>query len=61
MIATPPKTIKEYWERIKQHEGLGDTIADVLSITRLDKLKNSNCNCEKRKETLNKLFPYQKR
>jgi hypothetical protein len=48
-------------------KGLGDDIAKITSATRLDKLAetineiitgNKDCGCNKRKETLNKMFPY---
>jgi len=46
----------------KKSEGLGDTIAKVTKATKIDKLvkfvAGEDCGCDKRKESLNKLFPY---
>lgn len=45
--------------RKKQSRGLGDTIEKVIHATGLDILvEGKDCGCEKRKEQLNKLFPY---
>lgn len=52
----------------QKNEGLGDTIADITELLLIDKLvKNVNkalniedCGCERRKEKLNKMFPYKK-
>lgn len=45
-------------------EGLGDTIEKVFEATGIDKLAKfvlgEDCNCDKRKEKLNKWFPYRK-
>tara|TARA_R100000988_G_scaffold69897_1_gene35919 strand:+ start:896 stop:1291 length:396 start_codon:yes stop_codon:yes gene_type:complete len=50
------KTIK------KKSKGLGDTVAKVTKATGIDKavkfIAGEECGCEKRKEALNKLFPY---
>lgn len=40
-------------------KGLGDSVAKVTKFIGIKPLKN--CNCDKRKETLNKLFPYGKK
>ena len=53
-------------EKGQKSKGLGDTIAKVTSATKLDKLAEkiahiagqSDCGCDERQETLNKLFPY---
>ena len=53
-------------EKEQKSRGLGDTIAKVTSATKLDKLAEkiahiagqSDCGCDERQETLNKLFPY---
>tara|TARA_Y100000310_G_scaffold270418_1_gene284233 strand:- start:15218 stop:15676 length:459 start_codon:yes stop_codon:yes gene_type:complete len=47
----------------KRSKGLGDTVAKVLGafgITKevISKTTGSNCNCDKRKAWLNKIFPY---
>ncbi len=43
-------------------KGLGDTVAKFTEATGIDKVVNfiagSDCGCDKRKEKLNKLFPY---
>jgi len=48
----------------EKEKGLGDTVfnfLDRLSIHALVKsFKMTDCGCEKRQETLNKLFPYTK-
>lgn len=46
--------------------GLGDTVAKITKVTRIDKLANAtaklvgakDCGCKRRQETLNKLVPY---
>jgi hypothetical protein len=50
------------------HRGLGDTIAAVTKITRIDKVAKfvakaageKDCGCGKRQESLNTRFPYKK-
>jgi hypothetical protein len=46
----------------KPSEGLGDTIEKVFEKTGIKhvakKALGEDCGCNKRKETLNKLFPY---
>lgn len=42
-------------------KGLGDTIQKITKATGIDKavsLITDDCGCEERKNTLNKLFPY---
>jgi len=44
-------------------KGLGDTIANVIEDTGIKKIveifvDGKDCNCDKRKEKLNQLFPY---
>jgi len=45
-------------------KGLGDTIAKITKATGIDKvakfIAGEDCGCDKRKEKLNKLFPYAK-
>lgn len=49
-------------------KGLGDTIAKITSATKLDKLAEKiaevagaeDCGCDKRREKLNRMFPYSK-
>ena len=36
----------------KKSKGLGDTVAKITKVTGKD------CNCGKRQENLNRLFPY---
>jgi len=45
--------------RPKKSIGLGDTIEKAIHFTGLDIfVKGKDCNCDKRKEKLNELFPY---
>lgn len=52
----------------KRPEGLGDSIANVTRITKLDKLVENlsklagkeDCGCKKRQDKLNKKFPYKR-
>jgi hypothetical protein len=52
-----------------QDEGLGDTIAYLTSLLKIDKLVKEvteamgieDCGCTRRQEELNKLFPYKKK
>ena len=44
-------------------KGLGDTIEKITKATGIKKVVekiNPNCGCNKRKENLNKMFPYKK-
>jgi len=51
-----------------KNEGLGDTIADLTALLKLDKLVKQvtqamgvdDCGCERRREKLNEMFPYKK-
>lgn len=55
---------KKHAEVVKKHEGLGDTIEAITEATGIKKvvkfLAGDDCNCDKRKEILNKWFPYRK-
>lgn len=46
----------------EEPKGLGDSVENVLEKTGIAKVAKfilgEDCNCDKRKETLNKLFPY---
>jgi hypothetical protein len=51
----------------KKAQGLGDTIEQITEVTgiksvveKFSKATGMDCGCDKRKETLNKLFPYHK-
>ena len=48
--------------RKRKQKGLGDTVENVLKATGVDKVAKfvlgEDCNCDKRKEKLNKMFPY---
>lgn len=53
--------------RRKKAQGLGDTIEQITEATgiksvveKFSKATGMDCGCDKRKETLNKLFPYHK-
>ena len=48
-------------------KGLGDTIEKITKATGIKKIVegaarvvNKDCGCNKRKDTLNKMFPYKK-
>lgn len=46
----------------KDAEGLGDMVADAIKATTgIEAKKDSDCNCFKRKEKLNKWVPFHKR
>jgi hypothetical protein len=49
----------------KKSKGLGDTIAKITKATGIKKVVdtvaktvNKDCGCDKRQDTLNRLFPY---
>ena len=50
----------------KPSEGLGDTIAKITELLRIDELAqkiaeslgHEDCGCKRRKDKLNELFPY---
>jgi|TARA_Y100000310_G_scaffold169590_1_gene169782 hypothetical protein len=49
----------------QKSKGLGDTIDKITKVTGIKKVVNTiskktgkDCGCNKRKDTLNKLFPY---
>jgi hypothetical protein len=46
----------------RRKKGLGDTIEAITEVTGIKAIvkfiAGDDCNCEERKETLNKLFPY---
>jgi len=45
-----------------ESQGLGDTIEKFTKATGIKKLADKipgGCGCQKRKETLNKMFPYE--
>ena len=54
---------------MKDHKGLGDTVEAIAKATKMDKVAqkvaeitgNGDCGCGKRKEQLNKIFPYNKK
>jgi hypothetical protein len=50
--------------RRKKAQGLGDTVENVFEATGVSKIAKwilgDDCNCDQRKEALNKLFPYNK-
>lgn len=50
--------------RANESQGLGDTIEKVFEATGIKKLVHfiagDDCGCDKRKDKLNKLFPYHK-
>ena len=38
---------------LRNHKGLGDTIAALAKVTRLDELVGDDCGCGQRQEALN--------
>ena len=49
----------------KKSKGLGDSIEKITKVTGIkkvvdtvSKITNKSCNCGQRKDTLNRLFPY---
>ena len=61
--------MKKNQSRKKQNQGLGDTIADITELLKIDKLVKSitealgieDCGCTRRQEKLNEMFPYEKK
>jgi hypothetical protein len=51
-------------EMAKESKGLGDSIEKITRATGIknlvEKITNGDCGCDKRKEKLNKKFPYKK-
>jgi len=55
-------------KKSKEAEGLGDSIAYLTSLLKIDKLVKElksaagieDCGCDRRREKLNELFPYKK-
>ena len=41
-------------------KGLGDTIDRITTVTGIKSAVGKGCGCAKRREKLNKLFPYKK-
>lgn len=60
------KRSKEYkeWKKQQPSEGLGDTIEKITEATGIKKavewLAGEDCGCDKRKESLNKIWRYRK-
>ena len=56
---------KLYYMENKKSKGLGDTVAKITKATGIKKVVDTvskvtkkPCNCSKRQDTLNRLFPY---
>ena len=56
---------KLYYMEKKKSKGLGDTVAKITKATGIKKVVNTvakatgkDCGCDKRQESLNRLFPY---
>ena len=54
-------------ETKNKSEGLGDTVAKITEATgiakvveKVSKAVNKDCGCKKRREALNRMFPYKK-
>ena len=52
---------------LNKSKGLGDTIEKITKATgikkvvdKVNKVTGRDCGCDKRKDTLNRLFPYNK-
>lgn len=70
MSELPPKDkrTKAYKDWVKNHEqaseGLGSTIQKITKATGIEKavkfIAGEDCGCDKRKDKLNYIFPYQK-
>ena len=67
MVALRGDHLLKFMEK-KKSKGLGDTIQKITNATGLSALTNmlqekgviKDCGCNKRKEKLNKRFPYKK-
>ena len=57
--SSSPELLHKYKKRVKEKKskGLGDTISKVINKATLGKVKECE-PCKKRKEALNKMFPY---
>ena len=58
---------KLYYMENKKSKGLGDTVAKITKATGIKKVVDTvakatgkDCGCNKRKDTLNRFFPYNK-
>ena len=58
---------KLYYMEKKKSKGLGDTVAKITKATGIKKVVDTvakaagkDCGCGKRKDALNRLFPYNK-
>ena len=56
---------KLYYMENKKSKGLGDTVAKITKATGIKKVVDTvvevtgkDCGCDKKQESLNKLFPY---
>tara|TARA_R100001463_G_scaffold11755_3_gene32779 strand:- start:2428 stop:2586 length:159 start_codon:yes stop_codon:yes gene_type:complete len=51
-------------KRTRTSRGLGDSVAKFTKATGIkkvvDKVTKGDCGCNKRRDTLNRMFPYQK-
>ena len=60
----PSKSTKSTKKTKSKSKGLGDTVEQVLEVTGIAKVAKwalgEDCGCDKRKEILNHLFPYNK-
>ena len=44
-----------------ESKGLGDTVQKFTTATGMAKAAGKDCGCGKRKDTLNRMFPYDKK
>jgi len=42
-----------------QSKGLGDSIEKLTEVTGIKKIVGDDCGCAKRRDALNRIFPYQ--
>ena len=54
------------WHNVEKSKGLGDTIEKITTATGIKKVVETvakatgkDCGCAKRRDTLNRVFPYQ--
>ena len=50
----------KYRKEVKKSKGLGDTVSKVIKKATFGKVEECD-SCKKRKEMLNKLFPYKEK
>lgn len=56
-VSIPPKSGEQLFEESLKSMGFGDTVAKAIKKATFGKIKECE-PCKKRKEALNKIFPY---